>query len=261
MASLIITVNERKQGFDLPAILGKEIVIGCDDACDIVLSGVDGLSHRHCRITCTEAGFELEDMDSTNGTYADEQEVEEKLLMKEGVVYSVGEASMLIAELANYSPRKPKEATAAPAPAKTEPLSTEPQNKTAPLAEETATAPLAEDAATAPLADETATAPICDTPGATAAPTGAKAAPPPEHTRPLPGRAPARRAKLAAKGKMRTQLSREELKEKAKLLADSFKGSGVSTLYVVLVILAAFYAGMVLYSWQTEGTPVPAFFR
>lgn len=252
MASLIITVNERKQGFDLPAILGKEIVIGCDDTCDIVLCEVDGLSHRHCRITCTEDGFELEDLGSTNGTYADEQEVEEKILMKEGVVYSLGEATMLIAELTDYCPRPRKEIPMAADTAETKPITAEPQDKTAPLAEETATTP---------IADDTATAPISSTPSTNRPQTTAKAAPPPEHTRPLPGRAPARRAKLAANGKIRTQLTQEELKEKAKHLAESFKGNGVSTLYVVLVILVAFYTGMALYSWQTEGNPVPAFFR
>ena len=108
MASLIITINERKQGFDLPAILGKVTIIGCDDACDISLSGVDGLSHRQCSITCTEKGFMLEDLDSTNGTYANEKEVEEPVLMKEGVVYAIGDASMIIAELANFAPIIPK---------------------------------------------------------------------------------------------------------------------------------------------------------
>ena len=79
MASLIITINERKQGFDLTAILGKVTVIGYDDACDITLNGVDGLSHRLCSITCTKEGFMLEDLDSTNGTYANEKEVREML--------------------------------------------------------------------------------------------------------------------------------------------------------------------------------------
>ena len=252
MASLIITINERKQGFDLPAILGKETVIGCDDACDITLSGVEGLSHRHCRITCTEAGFELEDLDSTNGTYADDKEVEGKQLMKEGIVYTLGEAAMLIAELTHYSPIKPKEAQADTDTAKTAP-STGPADPQ--------TAPLTETDATVPIEDATATAPIEAAEEAQATQTKKKASPPPEHTRPLPGRTPARRAKLATKGKKPTQLTQEELKEKARKLAESFKGSGVSTLYVVLIILAAFYAGMALYSWQADGNPVPSFFR
>lgn len=249
MASLIITINERKQGFDLPAILGKETIIGCDDACDITLSGVDGLSHRHCRITCTEAGFELEDLDSTNGTYADDKEVEGKQLMKEGIVYTLGEAAMLIAELTHYSPIKPKEAPAGTDTAKTAPITAETGAKTAPLTDTEATAPIEDDAATAPI---TAEAP---------APPAKEKAAPPEHTRPLPGRTPTRRAKLATKGKKPTQLTQEELKEKARKLAESFKGSGGSTLYVVLIILAAFYAGMALYSWQADGNPVPSFFR
>lgn len=232
MASLIITINERKQGFDLPAILGKVTIIGCDDACDISLSGVDGLSHRQCSITCTEKGFMLEDLDSTNGTYANEKEVEEPLLMKEGVVYAIGDASMIIAELANFAPIIQKNPPAKEVEA-----------------EEAPTAPLTEDA-TVPIADsdEAPTAPI-DTEKE------------PTHTRPLPGRAPARRAKLKTKGTQKRALTDEELKQKAKMLAGNFAGSGVSTLYVVVILILALYAGMALYSWQSVGNPVPAFFR
>lgn len=237
MASLIITINERKQGFDLPEILGKVTVIGCDDACDIVLNGVDGLSHRHCSITCTDKGFVLEDLESTNGTYGNDAEVDEPQLMKEGVVYSIGDASMIIAELSKFAPIAPK---------------------AAPEAEvtEAATAPLEPDteAATAPLpdTDEAPTAPIPET--VAEAPTKA-----PAHTRPLPGRKPARKVKPGAQKKR--ALTDEELQQKAKVLAGNFGGSGVSTLYVVIILIAALYAGMALYSWQSEGNPVPAFFR
>lgn len=248
MASLIITINERKQGFDLPAILGKVTVIGCDDACDISLSGVDGLSHRQCSITCTEQGFMLEDLDSTNGTYANDTEVEEPVLMKEGIVYAIGDASMIIAELADYAPIAPKEAPATTA-------------ETAPPEDKKETAP------TTPEADkaEAPTAPISDGEDTATAPIGEESTAPqakvPEHTRPLPGRKPARKNKLKAGKQTKRALSDEELKHKAKMLAGSFGGSGVSTLYVVIILIAALYAGMALYSWQTEGTPVPAFFR
>ncbi len=254
MASLIITINERKQGFDLPAILGKVTVIGCDDACDITLSGVDGLSHRQCSITCTAEGFMLEDLDSTNGTYANEKEVEEPLLMKEGVVYAIGEASMIIAELADYKPIEPKEAPAAT------------QAKTAPLAEraEAATAPIADEpeVKTAPMEakSEAATAPIPEDNDEQAKDEQPKEKAP-AHTRPLPGRKPARKAKLKTGKSQKRALTDEELQQKAKMLAGSFGGSGVSTLYVVIILLAALYAGMALYSWQSEGNPVPAFFR
>lgn len=232
MASLIITINERKQGFDLPAILGKVTIIGCDDACDISLSGVDGLSHRQCSITCTEKGFMLEDLDSANGTYANEKEVEEPVLMKEGVVYAIGDASMIIAELANFAPIIQKNPPAKEVEA-----------------EEAPTAPLTEDA----------TVPIADSSEAPTEPIATEKAP--TQTRPLPGRAPARRAKLKTKGPKKRALTDEELKQKAKMLAGNFAGSGVSTLYVVVILILALYAGMALYSWQSEGNPVPAFFR
>ena len=270
MASLIITINERKQGFDLPAILGKVTVIGCDDACDITLNGVDGLSHRQCSITCTKEGFMLEDLDSTNGTYANEKEVEEPTLMKEGVVYAIGDASMIIAELSGFCPVEPKVAPATPA--ETAPPAEKSEASTAPIAvkSEAVTAPITEksEAATAPIAteEENKTTPLVEKSEATTAPIPEhkeaatseqqpkeKA---PAHTRPLPGRKPARKAKLKRKA-----LTDEQLQQKAKMLAGSFGGSGVSTLYVVIILLAALYAGMALYSWQSEGTPVPAFFR
>jgi hypothetical protein len=59
----------------------------------------------------------------------------------------------------------------------------------------------------------------------------------------------------------RRALSSQELQNKAALLAQSFKNNSVSTLYVVVIIIAAFYAGMSLYSWKCEGTPVPSLFR
>ena len=253
MASLIITINERKQGFDLPAILGKVTVIGCDDACDITLSGVDGLSHRQCSITCTKEGFLLEDLESTNGTYANEQEVEEPQLMKEGVIYAIGDASMIIAELANFAPIEPKET---PVPAAAAEVS---EAKTAPISEaSTAPIPDAAGAKTAPLAEDGKTAPLADSAEATATENAAK---PPAHTRPLPGRKPARKAKLQTGKQKKRALTDEELKQKAKMLANAMGGSGVSTLYVVVILIAALYAGMALYSWQSEGNPVPAFFR
>ncbi|MBR7108583.1 MAG: FHA domain-containing protein [Akkermansia sp.] len=252
MASLIITINERKQGFDLPAILGKVTVIGCDDACDITLNGVDGLSHRQCSITCTKEGFLLEDLESTNGTYANEQEVEEPQLMKEGVIYAIGDASMIIAELANFAPIEPKEA---PVPAASAVVS---EAKTAPISEAVTTPiPDASGAITAPLAEDSKTAPLADT----AEPPTEHTAKPPAHTRPLPGRKPARKAKINAGQPKKRALTDEELKQKAKMLANAMGGSGVSTLYIVVILIAALYAGMALYSWQSEGNPVPAFFR
>ena len=233
----------------MPAILGKVTVIGCDDACDITLSGVDGLSHRQCSITCTKEGFLLEDLESTNGTYANEQEVEAPLLMKEGVIYAIGDASMIIAELANFAPIEAKEAPAARAEVS--------EAKTAPISEaSTAPIPDASGAITAPLAEDGKTAPLADSAEATE-----NAAKPPAHTRPLPGRKPARKARLNTGKQKKRALSDEELKQKAKMLANAMGGSGVSTLYVVVILIAALYAGMALYSWQSEGNPVPAFFR
>ena len=214
MASLIITINEQKHGFELPAILGKRSVIGSDDECDITLKDAEGVSRRHCCITCTEEGFRIEDLGSTNGTFANTDEVTEPTYMKEGVVYTIGKASMLIAELANFAPV--------------------PENKQPVPSSRAATVPLPE---TEP--QEQAPQPVPNTISVTP---------------------PGPRKLVTGNGKRRP-LSAEELKNKAKLLAKSFKGDGISITYVVIIIIAAFYAGMVLYSWGSEGTTVPFLFR
>lgn len=230
MASLIITTDEEKHGFELPAILGREVIVGSDESCDISLSGAEGVSHRHCSILCTEEGFLIEDLDSRNGTFANVDEVTEPTLMREGVVYTMGKASMLIAELTPYKPIDPDAAPNA------EQEEEEPEKKEEPK-------PTKTQAATAPLEEE---------PKAPAAPA------PVPLTREVPTPGP---RKLITGKQKRRALSAQELQNKAALLAQSFKNNGVSTLYVVVIIIAAFYAGMSLYSWKSEGTPVPSLFR
>ncbi len=230
MASLIITTDEEKHGFELPAILGREVIVGSDESCDISLSGAEGVSHRHCSILCTEEGFLIEDLDSRNGTFANVDEVTEPTLMREGVVYTMGKASMLIAELTPYKPIDPDAAPNA------EQEEEEPEKKEEPK-------PTKTQAATAPLEEE---------PKAPAAPA------PVPLTREVPTPGP---RKLITGKQKRRALSAHELQNKAALLAQSFKNNGVSTLYVVVIIIAAFYAGMSLYSWKSEGTPVPSLFR
>lgn len=48
-------------------------------------------------------------------------------------------------------------------------------------------------------------------------------------------------------------------------LAEKYKRnqglSGADIAYIVIVLVAAVYAGMALYSWQHDGTPLPIFFR
>ena len=227
MASLIITTDEEKHGFELPAILGREVIVGSDESCDISLSGAEGVSHRHCSILCTEEGFLIEDLDSRNGTFANVDEVTEPTLMREGVVYTMGKASMLIAELTPYKPIDPDAETE-----EEEPEAKEEQQ------------PTKTQAATAPLEDN--------------APEQAPAPAPIPLTREVPTPGP---RKLITGKQKRRALSAQELQNKATLLAQSFKNNSVSTLYVIFIILAAFYAGMSLYSWKCEGSPVPSIFR
>lgn len=96
MAGLVISVNNEKKGIILEAVVGKEVVIGRDKDCDVSLPDVTGLSRRHCRISYTQDGFVLCDLQSTNGTYADSERLEKETPMQEGVHYMAGEAQFQI---------------------------------------------------------------------------------------------------------------------------------------------------------------------
>ena len=47
----------------------------------------------------------------------------------------------------------------------------------------------------------------------------------------------------------------------AAVAAYNKKAEKIDTIYVILVLIAAFYAGLALYSWQHTGNPLPIFLR
>src|SRR5208283_3190166 len=49
-------------------IMSKSLVIGSRPDCDLVVEAAS-VSGRHCRVSSDEAGYILEDLNSTNGTY------------------------------------------------------------------------------------------------------------------------------------------------------------------------------------------------
>ncbi|MBI4481000.1 MAG: SpoIIE family protein phosphatase [Acidobacteria bacterium] len=61
------------------ALTAAEIVIGRSPDADIVLTH-DGVSRNHAKIMCNPIGYILLDLNSTNGTYVNEQQVKEHLL-------------------------------------------------------------------------------------------------------------------------------------------------------------------------------------
>lgn len=96
MPALLITINNEKRGAILEATPNKVIVLGRDEECEVSMPEATGVSRRHCSITYTTAGFELRDLGSTNGTYADDVKVEDKTLLREGVKYAIGNAEFQV---------------------------------------------------------------------------------------------------------------------------------------------------------------------
>ena len=120
MICLIVTINKKQKVTILEPVIGKEVIIGRDDTCDISLQQADGLSRRHCCIRFAEKEVYISDLGSTNGVYADAVKLESETPMQEGVKYTLGDAEMQITGLKQYSPKanqsepEPKEQPAAP---------------------------------------------------------------------------------------------------------------------------------------------------
>lgn len=132
MICLIVTINKKQKVTILEPVIGKEVIIGRDDTCDISLQQADGLSRRHCCIRFAEKEVYITDMGSTNGIYADAVKLEGETAMKEGVKYTLGDAEMQITGLQQYAPKpQPSEpvlqdkSAETPAPPKAEPADTQ----------------------------------------------------------------------------------------------------------------------------------------
>lgn len=96
MPALLITINNEKRGAILEATPDKVIVLGRDEECEVSMPEATGVSRRHCSITYINAGFELKDLGSTNGTYADAVKLEDKTILREGVKYTIGNAEFQV---------------------------------------------------------------------------------------------------------------------------------------------------------------------
>jgi diguanylate cyclase (GGDEF)-like protein len=70
---------------------GPEVVIGRDLEADIVVD-LDNVSRRHCQFSSREGKVFLKDLGSTNGTYLNDEEVLEELVLRSGDLVKVGGA-------------------------------------------------------------------------------------------------------------------------------------------------------------------------
>lgn len=197
MAFITITHADTSATYELPTEVGGMYSIGRSEECSISLPTAEDLSGQHCTITCFEDGYAIADANSTNGTYANDNKLENEY-MAEGVAYRLGNSVKLSFTAAAEAPA----ANAAP------------KKKVVKKATGTAKSAVKRPASARP--------------GAAKVRTGN----------------PAAKATAAAA-----------------LVAQNKKQEQINLVYVIVVLLAAFYAGMALYSWMNNGNPLPIFLR
>lgn len=224
MASITIIYADTATAYELPTEVGAALIIGCAENCNIILPAEAGVSEQHCSITCFADGYALADLGSAAGTYANGNKLENEY-MAEGSTYQIGAATLA------YHPAKATAAT--PEPAATEAPATEAPATVAP-AEET-------KAETTP-----AEQPANEAPGE---------APTPEKVE--------EKSAAARPKTLRTAGGASADRMRAAMATTAYNRNiqRVNYLYVAVVLLAAFYAGMALYSWQHTGNPLPIFLR
>jgi DNA-binding winged helix-turn-helix (wHTH) protein len=91
-------------------LTGEACVIGRDPSCDVWIDA-PGVSRRHARVRMPTAGAaggaELEDLESTNGTFVRGRRVSERTKLQDGDPIRVGEATLTFREwAADGSPTK-----------------------------------------------------------------------------------------------------------------------------------------------------------
>ena len=70
------------------------IVIGRDLKADVVLNDPE-ISRNHCRLVAQGAGYQVEDMESTNGTFVNQQKVTTPRMLQPGDLVGLGENLVL----------------------------------------------------------------------------------------------------------------------------------------------------------------------
>jgi pSer/pThr/pTyr-binding forkhead associated (FHA) protein len=89
-----LTITHGKQaGLQLP--LGEVVLIGRASDCQLLLED-DYVSTRHARISRVGAGFQVEDLGSTNGTYVNNQRISAPTPFGIGDVLRIGRTLMSV---------------------------------------------------------------------------------------------------------------------------------------------------------------------
>ncbi len=74
--------------------LDQRLTIGAGTGCSVVIQGDDFISSRHAEVRLTEYGFEAVDLESTNGTYLNNQRIHKEPLV-DGDTLRVGKTPMV----------------------------------------------------------------------------------------------------------------------------------------------------------------------
>lgn len=105
MAVIYITRKDgTRQKYRLPAEPGSIISIGRDENCVVSMPDVVGLSGRHCTIRREGQVYVIADNHSTNGTLCDGEPITESV-MRRSAVYSLGEATLVFDPETSAAPK------------------------------------------------------------------------------------------------------------------------------------------------------------
>jgi len=74
----------------------KTIDIGRDNTCEVPIPVDKFISRRHARILVVEPECFLEDMESTNGTFINDERLRGRIVLQNGQVFRVGKTWMQI---------------------------------------------------------------------------------------------------------------------------------------------------------------------
>lgn len=72
--------------------INSEAVLGRTADCDIIISDVS-VSHKHARISKSRKGFNLEDLESKNGTFVNSRKINRPTLIRPGDLIKVGKTT------------------------------------------------------------------------------------------------------------------------------------------------------------------------
>lgn len=84
-----------------------EITIGRREGCDVCLSYDSQVSREHAVVIYDGETFWLQDTDSTNGTFIEEERIETRTPIKPGQLFRIGRTWMRVEPITRFRPLEP----------------------------------------------------------------------------------------------------------------------------------------------------------